>query len=255
MRKVYILPNLFTSASLILGVLAIFKIIDGAGSHESIVKAIHYIIVAGFLDLMDGKIARLTGTESQFGLNYDSLADLISFGVAPAVIIYAFLKEWGDPVRYGVAAARGVAALYVLCGALRLARFNVQAKQEEKNAFLGIPIPAGAAVVLSFALFVISFQDHTYLYNLFPGVVIGTAWLMVSNVRFLGSKSISFKKKTPFQTLVMVVFIFALLLILLKHFNILIFPVVFTYVAIFLGKYIWRKIKAVRKETLKSEQP
>lgn len=243
MRKIYILPNLFTSASLILGVLAIFTILDGGGDIAHVQQAIKYIIFAGFLDAMDGKVARLTNTQSLFGLNYDSLADLISFGVAPSVIIYAFIG------KYGVSVARGAACLYVLCVALRLARYNVQANQEEKQVFVGLPSPAGAAVVLSFNLFVIANMGNEtlslILKTAFPFMVVITAYLMVSSVHFMGPKSVEFKKKSPFQLMFIVFVAFAIIVALKERFNLMIFPIVFSYTSFFVGKFLWRRSKAL----------
>src|SRR5690606_32552713 len=99
------------------------------------------LILAGVLDMMDGLVARLTRTQSAFGLNLDSLSDLVAFGAAPAVIAYYYMGP-NPPLP-----ARAACGLFVVCGALRLARYNVQAMKEERTAFTGLPIPAGAAVV------------------------------------------------------------------------------------------------------------
>ncbi len=140
-RGVYILPNLFTTGGLVSGFYSV--ILTLSGQYE---MAAFMILVAHLFDGLDGRIARLTRTTSRFGVEYDSLADLIAFGVAPGILVYEWaLKPWGT---WGWLAA----SLYVTCGALRLARFNVQVDLAEKRAFTGMPIPAAADMVASTVL-------------------------------------------------------------------------------------------------------
>jgi len=140
-RGVYILPNLFTTAGLFLGVYALI-----ASSRDDFLTAAVCIVVAHVCDGLDGRIARWTHTESQFGVEYDSLADLVAFGVAPGILAYRWaLEPWGT---WGWLAA----SLFVACGALRLARFNVQSALVEKRTFLGLPIPAAASMVAATVL-------------------------------------------------------------------------------------------------------
>ncbi len=230
MRKVYILPNLFTSGSIVLGVLAILIIFDGG----PIVRAIWFIGFAAIFDALDGKIARLTRTESFFGLNYDSLADIVSFGVAPAFITYQTMAHFDTRISHTVV------AFYVLAGALRLARYNVQARQEEKSVFMGLPIPGAAVITLTYILFAETL-DLPVLYAFSPIIVVITAYLMVSNIHYPGIKSISFNQKKPFQALVLLIIIFALIVGLRDHYKLILFPMGFIYMFFFWGKALYRR--------------
>src|SRR5262249_13812461 len=140
-KGVYILPNLFTSGGLFAGFYSIICTLN----HEYQQAAV-MILVAQLCDMLDGRVARLTRSTSSFGIQYDSLADLVAFGVAPGILVYIWaLKPWG---RWGWLAA----SLYVTCGALRLARFNVQIASVEKRHFVGLPIPAAADVIAATVL-------------------------------------------------------------------------------------------------------
>lgn len=203
-RGIYILPNLFTAASLFCGFFSIVKSING---HYQ--TAIILIIMAGIFDLLDGRIARLTHSESGFGLEFDSLVDLISFGLAPAVLIYVCsLSHLG---RFGWLAA----FLFVVCGALRLARYNVQVSNVEKKDFQGLPIPAAAGEVITFVLF------HRYFYGggeiVHPQIafalVFMMAILMVSPVRYRSFKSMGINKRNSFYVLVAVLMIIVIIAI------------------------------------------
>lgn len=144
-RGIYLLPNLFTTASLFAGFYGIIASIDGRYSAAAIA-----VIIAGVLDGLDGRLARLTNTESEFGKQYDSLSDMVSFGLAPAVIVY----QWGL-VRLGeygwIWAKLGwlAAFLYAVAGALRLARFNVRARSTDRRFFEGLPSPSAAGLMMS----------------------------------------------------------------------------------------------------------
>src|SRR5213592_5310988 len=140
-KGVYLLPNLFTSAGLFSGFYAIICTLNKWYWLAAIM-----ILVAQACDVLDGRIARLTRSASSFGEQYDSLADLVAFGVAPGILVYQWaLVPWG---RWGWLAA----TLYVTCGALRLARFNVQVGSVEKRHFVGLPIPAAADVIAATVL-------------------------------------------------------------------------------------------------------
>jgi CDP-diacylglycerol--serine O-phosphatidyltransferase len=158
------------------------------------------VIAAAIFDGIDGKVARLTGTESRFGIEYDSLADLVSFGVAPGMMIYTWaLKPYG---RIGWLAA----FLYVICGALRLARFNVQVDTVEKRHFKGLPIPAAATMVATTIL--IHYElwgGGTIKKVIMPVMTYILAYLMVSNIKYLSFKDLELVKRKPFHTLVFAV--------------------------------------------------
>lgn len=197
-KGVYILPNLFTTAGLVLGVYSIIS----SGYGDFLTAAI-CIVAAHVCDGLDGRIARLTHTQSQFGLEYDSLADVIAFGVAPGVMVYRWaLEPWGT---WGWLAA----SLYVACGALRLARFNVQVVSVEKRKFVGLPIPAAAdmiaATVLLYYFFGGEGATHKHIVILTMVYVLGL--LMVSSVRYHSFKDIDLKKRQPFYALVVAIVI------------------------------------------------
>jgi CDP-diacylglycerol--serine O-phosphatidyltransferase len=217
MRKVYILPNLFTSLSLFCGLLAIFEAmeLDGRGS---VVRAMHLLILAGVLDMMDGLVARLTRTQSSFGLNLDSLSDLVAFGAAPAVLAYYYMGP-NPPLP-----ARAACGLYVVCGALRLARYNVQALSEERTAFTGLPIPGGAAAVSS-VIWVLalwpSIERVFPLQVVLPPMLLLTALLMVSTFPYVGVKGMGLWKRQRFEILVSVVAIIIMLFALKDYIEII----------------------------------
>ena len=137
-KSKYLLPNLFTSANLVSGFLSMIAAHNGQYAHAALV-----ILLAAGLDCLDGKVARLTGSSSAFGVEYDSLADLLSFGMAPGWLLYTWALRSLSPFDWLPAFA------FVICGALRLARFNVQATGVQKYTFTGLPIPAAASMVVA----------------------------------------------------------------------------------------------------------
>jgi len=197
-RGTYLIPNLITTGSLFAGFYAIVAAINGR--YEPAALA---ILIALVLDGLDGRLARLTQTTSGFGLQYDSLSDLVAFGVAPALLVYLWaLKDFG---RFGWVAA----FLFVACGALRLARFNVQTGSIDPSYFNGLPIPAAATFVATSILFYLHLGDWTHLRHVYVLVMIYVlSFLMVSNLKFFSFKKPELFKRHPFQTLVALVLIF-----------------------------------------------
>lgn len=201
-KGVYILPNLFTTGGVFLGVYAII-----ASSRGDFLTAAVCIVVAHLCDGLDGRIARLTNTTSQFGVEYDSLADLVAFGVAPGILAYRWaLEPWG---AWGWLAV----SLFVACGALRLARFNVQSTYAEKRTFVGLPIPAAADMIAATVLLYFYFggQGATTKHLVLLLMVYALALLMVSNVRYYSFKDIDLRARLPLYAVVgaMVVATFA----------------------------------------------
>jgi CDP-diacylglycerol--serine O-phosphatidyltransferase len=191
-KGVYILPNLVTSGGLFAG---FYSIISTLG-HQYRLAAV-MILVAQLCDMLDGRIARLTRSTSSFGVQYDSLADLVAFGVAPGILVYTWaLKPWG---RWGWLAA----SLYVTCGALRLARFNVQIASVEKRHFVGLPIPAAADVIAATVLLFYFFggEGATNKHIMMLLVIYAVAGLMVSEIRYYSFKEIRFHHRHPFPVL------------------------------------------------------
>lgn len=198
-RGIYLLPNLFTTAGLFAG---FYGIVSGMNSHfESAAVA---IFIAMLMDGMDGRIARLTNTQSDFGVEYDSLSDMISFGLAPALIMYQWILS--DMGKLGWLAA----FVYTASTALRLARFNTQAASENKQFFQGLPSPAAAAL-LAGMIWLGETQTYVEVNNLtifaFPVTVIAGI-LMVSNIRFYSLKQIDFKGRIPFVGILLLVLLF-----------------------------------------------
>jgi len=197
-RGIYLIPNMFTSMNLFCGFYAIIASIDG-----KFVAAAVAIIIAGVFDNLDGKIARATGTTSQFGIEYDSLADLISFGLAPGLMIYMWaLKPLG---RIGWLAA----FLFMVCGALRLARFNTQVGTVNSDHFVGLPIPAAAGMnavaVLIFHKLTIAGNAHAILVLIMLYIL---SFLMVSNIKYNSFKKPELFRKMNFNSLVLAILIF-----------------------------------------------
>ena len=187
-RGIYLLPNLFTTGALFSGFYAITSAIGGR--YETAVIA---IFVAMILDGLDGRVARLTNTESEFGMHYDSLSDMVSFGAAPALVMYLWtFVEFG---KLGLFAA----FVHMAGGALRLARFNAQVGTADRRYFQGLPSPAAAAILAGFIWMSV---EHGYDMSTvkYPALVltICTGLLMVSNFRYSSFKEIDLRGKVPF---------------------------------------------------------
>ncbi|MCK4621944.1 MAG: CDP-diacylglycerol--serine O-phosphatidyltransferase [Desulfuromonadales bacterium] len=196
MRKgVYLLPNLITSGSMFAGFYVIIASTDG-----NFVRAAWFILLSAILDGLDGKVARLTGTTSKFGVELDSLADVIAFGVAPGVLMYTWaLKPFG---KLGWLAA----FLYVVCGALRLARFNVQVSTVESRRFVGLPIPAAACIVATCVLLFYELGGTGTIKKISVVMLVFLlAYLMVSNIKYLSLKDPDLFKRRPFKILVLAI--------------------------------------------------
>ncbi len=232
MRKVYLLPNLFTGASLFCGVFAILNVFNVAESAD--LETYRYetscwlILASAVLDFFDGWVARMTRTESAFGVQFDSLSDLVAFGVAPAVLIYTRLLEMEN--RH---AAEVLAALFVVCGALRLARYNVQKSRIEKLSFTGLPIPAAAGVIVSSFLF---FQwldpdwNTEFVLNILPLLMVVTSYLMVSTVNYPSLKQLRLEHGRQFDILPLIVVVFAIIYLLKNYIPALVFSSFTAYV-------------------------
>lgn len=191
-RGIYILPNIFTSFNIFCGFYAIISSIEG-----KFIPAAVSIIIAVLFDAFDGKIARATNTTSKFGVEYDSLADLISFGLAPGLLIYLWaLKPLG---RIGWLAA----LLFLICGALRLARFNTQAGTSSNEYFVGLPIPAGAGMNATIVLFCYKYGFENSVNSVFIFVVLNIlSFLMVSTIKYNSFKKPELFKRMNFNVLV-----------------------------------------------------
>ncbi len=231
-RGIYVLPNLFTSASLFSGFFAIIAAIHGR--HETAAVA---ILISCVFDALDGKIARFTHSTSHFGTEYDSLSDLVAFGVAPAILAFQWaLEPFG---RLGWLAC----FMYVICGALRLARFNVQKATVEANYFKGLPIPAAASFIASLILFT-TVLGGLPLSGPFIILIIvyALSFLMVSTVDYFSFKEVELKKQRPFNVLVATILV---LIVVAYKPKIMLFFILIVYV--FSGPVItWYRHKKKR---------
>jgi len=201
-KGVYLLPNLFTIASLFSGFLGIIWAVEGRFEYSALA-----ILVSFVLDGLDGMVARLTRSASEFGVQLDSLVDLVVFGVAPAIMIYLWqLQTYG---RLGLLAS----FLLVACGALRLARFNVQTGKLSSKYFIGLPTPASACVLATLVLF--STVAPEYVAPIIAPLTLGLAYvlsfLMVSRVRYPSLKEFDLIRTHPFRTTVTALLIFVLI--------------------------------------------
>jgi CDP-diacylglycerol--serine O-phosphatidyltransferase len=197
-RGIYLLPNLFTTAALFAGFYAIV-----AAMADRFEAAAVAIFVAMVLDGIDGRVARLTNTQSAFGAEYDSLSDMVSFGVAPALVVY----QWA---LVGMGKLGWLAAfVYAAATALRLARFNTQVETADKRYFQGLPCPLAAAVVAGLVWFSTDYglQGATVMPAAFAITIIAGT-LMVSNIRYYSFKELDLKGRVPFISILVVVLIF-----------------------------------------------
>jgi len=191
-KGVYLLPNMITTLSMFLGFLSMVWAVQGR--FES---ACFAILLSAVMDGLDGKVARLTNTASEFGVQYDSLSDLVAFGIAPAMLMWQWqLSALG---RVGIAAA----FIYAACGALRLARFNVSTAAVGKRFFIGLPIPAGGCTVVTFVFCATHFPDvmQGALPYMTLVLAIGVGVLMVSKVRYFSFKEYDFLRAHPIRTM------------------------------------------------------
>ncbi len=244
-KGVYILPNLFTTGNLFCGFWAIISIFQ-----EKFEYAAYAILLACVFDVLDGKVARLSGATSKFGVQYDSLADLVSFGIAPAVLAFNWaLRPYG---KFGWLAA----FLFVVCGALRLARFNVQSSSGEVKFFKGLPIPAAASLLALTILLYFELIESGGVKDIVILVMIYIlSFLMVSNIRYFSFKELNLAKRRPFS-----IFIFVVLLMIV----IVMAPVIVLFTSVLL--YVlsgptnilvaWWKKKAMKRmaPTLQQEE-
>jgi CDP-diacylglycerol---serine O-phosphatidyltransferase len=237
-KGIYILPNLFTSASLFCGFYSII-----ASFKEYFVPASVAILFSVVFDGLDGRIARLTNTTSKFGAEYDSLADVIAFGIAPALLAYSWsLSIYG---KLGWI----VAFLFVLCGALRLARYNIQIGLIESNVFNGLPIPAAASVVAT----TVFFFDWTGAEGKFQNVfimifIVILSLLMVSSVKYYSFKDMKLLARKPFTIFF---WLTVLLIVIFNWPEIMFFVIMLGYV---ISGPVWWLVKISRQERQKDSE-
>jgi CDP-diacylglycerol--serine O-phosphatidyltransferase len=233
-RGIYLLPNLLTTAALFAGFYAIVMAMNGRFEHAAAA-----IFVAMLLDGLDGRVARLTRTQSAFGAEYDSLSDMVSFGVAPALVMYAFaLKGLGK---------LGWIAAFIYCAgtALRLARFNTLLDVQDKRWFQGLPSPAAASLVAGVIWVAVDnrFAGHDLSW-LAWGVTVFAGVSMVSNLRFYSGKDINLRRSVPF--IVVILMALAMALVALDP-PIVLFLIFLAYGLSGYACWLWVKLRALRQ--------
>jgi CDP-diacylglycerol--serine O-phosphatidyltransferase len=217
-RWAFFLPNTFTALNLACGFIAILH-----GFHGEFYKACMFIILGALFDSVDGRVARMTNTQSSFGEQFDSMSDLVSFGVSPAIVYYfRFLNESGRP---GMVAA----FFFMLCGALRLARFNANIGHVKSDYFQGLPIPGGATAVVSMILMSLNFPEIVSMKPLTVGYILFYAALMISNIPFSSFKNSEWVRKNKKQVLMIIFIVIASLFI----YEEVMIPVIITLYVIF----------------------
>lgn len=200
LQLIYVFPNLFTAASAFLGVISII-----ASANGQFEKAAVYILLSVIFDGLDGRVARMTNATSKFGAEFDSLADIVAFGVAPAMLFYFSVGH-----MYGKLGSL-LCAMYVVFGAIRLARFNIMIGVSEPSVFIGVPIPTAAVVV---SMWILLYREHPFMHGLEWVMLVGLgilSFLMVSNIRYPSFKKIDMQKGYLIKILVYLVIVFSLL--------------------------------------------
>ncbi|WP_206484043.1 CDP-diacylglycerol--serine O-phosphatidyltransferase [Thalassotalea sp. G2M2-11] len=199
-KGIYLLPNLLTTAGLFSGFFAVVSSMNGHFEHAAIA-----IFVAMIFDGLDGRVARMTNTQSEFGAEYDSMADMVSFGIAPGLVAYNWALD--DMGKFGWLAA----FIFVSCAALRLARFNTQVGVADKRFFQGLASPAAAGVIASIVWVGTEYQLNGHDYGLIMGIItIVTGLLMVSNFRYNSFKEVDWKGKVNFVVVLLIVLVFVI---------------------------------------------
>ena len=234
--KIYFLPNLLTAGNLFCGFVALTKIVEAdPGSPEyfgQIKLALAYILLACIFDLLDGRVARLGGADSPFGREFDSLADLISFGVAPAFLVQRVVLA--DVFGEYRQISWFIASIYLLCGAFRLARFNVLSAHAGGGGkdFLGFPIPSAAGLVASLTLLIIHFNENEKTLGkwnyLLAVVLVFLSAMMVSTVRYPSFKSLGLRSKSTFTKAIGAALFLGCLLVLRERVLYYVLPAFFT---------------------------
>jgi CDP-diacylglycerol--serine O-phosphatidyltransferase len=200
LQLMYIFPNLFTAASIFTGILSII-----ASINYDLQKAAYLILVSLILDGLDGRVARLTNTTSKFGIEFDSLADIIAFGAAPAILYYITIgNSYG---RLGIL----ISAIYVIFGAIRLARFNVSSNENEPSVFIGLPIPISAVSISMLILFILEYEFTFFMEIFISFFVVMISFIMVSNIRYPSFKKIDYKKVHAKKALVALIFFISII--------------------------------------------
>lgn len=237
-KGIYVLPNLITTASLFMGFYSII-----ASIQEKFFLAAIAILVSLVFDGLDGRIARITNTTSKFGAEYDSLADLIAFGMAPSLLAYIWAMSFYGKLGWMAG------FLFVACGALRLARYNIQIGLIDSKVFNGLPIPAAAAGIAT----TVMFFDHVGIQGTFHNpymmiFVVILSLLMVSNIKYYSGKDMKLFARMPFMTFLIVI---GILLIIYYQPEVMLFVIVVCYAISGPFWWIFKFMQKIRQRDLK----
>jgi CDP-diacylglycerol---serine O-phosphatidyltransferase len=250
--KIYFLPNLLTAGNLFCGFVALTKIVEADPLSDDyfmqIKLALGFILLACIFDLFDGRVARWGGADSPFGREFDSLADLISFGAAPAFLVHRIVLR--DVFVNHPEIGWFIASIYLICGAFRLARFNVLSTRPGGGGdFLGFPIPSAAALVASLTLFIMWLDEKEFavgsLRYVLPVLLLFLSWMMVSRVRYPSFKSLDLRATRTFtKTLVAILFV-GCIVVLREKILVFALPLIFTSYLIygFVRPHISRRVR------------
>jgi CDP-diacylglycerol--serine O-phosphatidyltransferase len=264
--RIYFLPNLLTAGNLFCGFVALTKIVEAdltVGDFQPIKTALCFILLACIFDLLDGRVARMGGVESPFGREFDSLADLISFGAAPAFLVHRIVLRnvFEDVPELGWF----IASIYLICGAFRLARFNCLAAEPGKGGgkdFLGFPIPSAAGLVSSLALLIIHLDENEKVLGRWKGYLLAVVLLflsamMVSTVKYPSFKSLGLRSRTTYSRAITTALAIGFVLILWKLAPFYVLPGFFTLYLIygFIRPRISRQMRREIEEEDEDDEP
>jgi len=243
--KIYFLPNLLTAGNLFCGFVALTKIVEAdipSGDYGPIKWALIFILLACIFDLFDGRVARMGGVESPFGREFDSLADLISFGAAPAFLVHRVVLRdvfTGPPFDHPEL-GWFIASIYLLCGAFRLARFNCLAAMPDGSGskdFLGFPIPSAAGLVASLTLLIMKLDENERqlgpLKWILPVVLVFLSMMMVSTVKYPSFKALGLRSTITFPKIIVITALFGFVLIWWRTTLFYVLPTFFTLYLIY----------------------
>lgn len=272
--KIYLLPNLMTAGNLFCGFAASLKIVEGAlitetaavsGSANMIANAtdlaadkfhaaILLILASCIFDLLDGRLARLGGNESAFGREFDSLADIVSFGVAPALMVYRIVLHEFHQTGWIIA------SLYLICGALRLARFNCLAAADSVSAnkeFKGFPIPAAAGLIASLTLFLLWLDEHGRAIGggkwVLPPLMVFLSWMMFSGFRYPSFKSLNWRTTRSLPKFILIIGVLVFTALNIEWMPFVIFVSYLLYG--FLRPFLSRKMKEEIEDEIEDDEP
>jgi CDP-diacylglycerol---serine O-phosphatidyltransferase len=256
---IYLLPNSLTAGNLFFGFLAIMRCIEANYATDPTIinghftQAVWFIFFGVVCDAFDGRVARMGGRESLFGIEFDSIADVISFGVAPAMMMIFLILKPTDQYDGVLPVSQLIGFIYLLCAAVRLARFNVlthpMLKPSERlkgtKDFIGLPVPAAAAMVASLVLVYTSFEKYGYEMHgfelLMPPLMLAVAFLMISNIPYPSFKQIDWQTSTRLQTFILFIFCLGIGFIFKELFFAIFF---FTYISFGPIRYFFRLYRA-----------